>query len=174
MASIIPASNSPEEPWLRGPLEGVHPLLAPTIHAYMQASEDLARWTEGLTPDQIWKRPQGLAPVGFHLRHIAGSVERLTAYLRGEQLTPAQIDAGHRELEPGASRDELLRAVQESLLSSERTIRALDVATLSAPRAVGRKRLPTTVAGLLVHLAEHTQRHVGAAIVTAKLARAED
>jgi hypothetical protein len=37
---------------------------------------------------------------------------------------------------------------------------------------VGRKKLPTTVIGLIVHLAEHTQRHVGQAVSAAKLARA--
>jgi hypothetical protein len=172
-ASNIPSSSSQaEEPWLRGPLDGVHPLLAPTIYAYQQAREDLARWTEGLSDAQIWTRPHGLGPVGFHLQHIAGSVERLTAYLRGEQLTAAQVEAARREMDPGPGREELLRRVDESLRSSEQTIRALDPAVLEQPRAVGRKRLPTTAAGLLVHLAEHTQRHVGAAIVTAKLVSA--
>jgi uncharacterized damage-inducible protein DinB len=46
----------------------------------------------------------------------------------------------------------------------------MDPATLGDARTVGRKRLPTTVIGLLTHIAEHTQRHVGQAIVTAKLA----
>ena len=74
-----------------GPLPGSFQLLAPTLYAYAQAREDLARWTEGLTDAEIWSRPHGLAPIGFHLRHIAGSVERLTAYMRGEQLTPETI-----------------------------------------------------------------------------------
>ena len=80
-------ANDSVEPWLRGPLEGVHPLVAPTLHAYMQVQEDLDHWTAGLTDEQIWSRPHGLAPVGFQLRHIAGSVDRLTTYLRGEQLS---------------------------------------------------------------------------------------
>src|SRR5579863_10263168 len=95
------------EPWLRGPLEGVDVLLAPTLHAYAQTREDLAHWTEGLSDAQIWARPHGLAPVGFQLRHIAGSVERLTTYLRGEQLTPQQIGAIQHELDAGAGRAEL-------------------------------------------------------------------
>ena len=159
------------EPWLRGPLEGVDTLLAPTLHAFAQAREDLAHWTEGLSDAQIWARPHGLAPVGFQLRHIAGSLERLTTYLRGEQLTAAQIDAIARELDAGAGRSELLEAVNDSLDRSERVIRALNPAKLSDARAVGRERLPTTAMGLVVHLAEHTQRHVGEAIITAKLAR---
>src|ERR1700689_1972823 len=88
-----PVEPGPVEPWLRGPLAGVHPLVAPTVHAYMQALEDLAHWTDGLSDAQIWSRPHDLAPVGFHLRHIAGSVERLTTYLRGRELTSQQLEA---------------------------------------------------------------------------------
>jgi DinB superfamily len=159
------------EPWLRGPLAGVHPLLAPTVHAYMQAQEDLAHWTAGLSDAQIWLRPHGLAPVGFQLRHIAGSVERLTTYLRGRELTSQQLEATRGEMEPGPGRAALLEMVTRSLQASERVIRALNPATLTEARTVGRRQLPTTVAGLAVHLAEHTQRHVGELIITSKLAR---
>jgi len=159
------------EPWLRGPLEGVHPLVAPTLYAYAQAREDLAHWTEGLSEAQMWAKPQGLAPVGFQLRHIAGSVERLTTYLQGGQLTLDQVKAIDLEMVPGATREDLLRTVNDALDQSEAVIRALDPATLADLREVGRRRLPTTVVGLVVHLAEHTQRHVGEAIITAKLAR---
>jgi uncharacterized damage-inducible protein DinB len=164
-------SRSSVEPWLRGPLDGVHPFLTPALHAYQQAREDLAHWTSGLADEQIWAKPHGLAPVGFQLRHIAGSVERLTTYLKGGQLTGVQMDALRHEMDPGAGRDELLHLVHMALLESEKVIRAIDPATLAEPRTVGRKQLPTTVAGLLIHLAEHTQRHVGQVIVTAKLLR---
>jgi hypothetical protein len=160
-----------EEPWLRGPLAGVHSLLAPTLYAFAQAREDLVQWTEGLTDDEIWLQPYGVASVGFQLRHIAGSVERLTTYLRGEQLTPQQLAAIPREMEPGAGRLTLLEEINEALHQSEQVIRALDPTILSDSRSVGRKGLPTTVIGLVVHLAEHTQRHVGELIVTTKLAR---
>ncbi len=53
---------------------------------------------------------------------------------------------------------------------AESVIRSLDPSSLAEPRWVGRNRLPTTVIGLLTHIAEHTQRHVGEAIVTARLA----
>jgi len=146
-------------------------LLAPTLYAYAQALEDIAHWTASLSDAQIWSRPHGLAPVGFQLRHIAGSVERLTGYLSGQQLTSRQLEAAHGEMEPGLGRAALLEMVTRSLQDSERVIRALDPSTLTDARAVGRKRLPSTVAGLVVHLAEHTQRHVGELIVTTKLAR---
>ena len=119
----------------------------------------------------VASRPHGLAPVGFQLRHIAGSVERLTTYLRGDQLTPEQLEAIPNEMDPGPGRTKLLSDVKEALDKSERTIRTLDPAILTELRCVGRKLLPTTVVGLVVHLAEHTQRHVGELIVTAKLAR---
>jgi hypothetical protein len=160
-----------EEPWLRGPLAGVHPLVAPTLHAFAQVREDLALWTDGLTDAEIWSKPYGLAPVGFQLRHIAGSVERLTTYLRGEQLTAQQLIAIPREMEPGPGRLALLAEINEALQQCEQTLRALDPASLTDSRSVGRKELPTTVIGLVVHLAEHTQRHVGELIVTTKLAR---
>jgi hypothetical protein len=160
-----------DEPWLRGPVEGVHPLIGATLHAYMQTEEDLAQWTDGLTDAQLWARPHSLAPVGFQLRHIARSVDRLTTYLRGEQLTTQQLEAARSEMEPGASREELLETVRKALRDSERVIRAITPDTFTEARAVGRKQLPTTVAALVVHLAEHTQRHVGELIVTAKVAR---
>jgi hypothetical protein len=123
----------PIEAWLRGALEGVHPLVAPTVHAYMQALEDLARWTDGLSDAQIWSRPHGLAPVGFQLRHIAGSVERLTAYLRGDPLTNQQLEAARSEMESGPGRSELLEMVTRSLQDSERVIRSLNPALWPTP-----------------------------------------
>jgi hypothetical protein len=157
------------EPWLRGPIADVHPLLMPTLHSFAQVREDLARWTDGLTDAQIWLRPHGLAPVGFHLRHIARSVDRLTTYLEGRQLTLDQLEAARQEIEPDAALPALLDEISEALARSDRVIRSVEPGDLSAPRYVGRKRLPTTVIGLIVHLAEHTQRHVGELIVTAKL-----
>jgi hypothetical protein len=47
-------------------------------------------------------------------------------------------------------------------------VRGIDLGILTEPRYVGRKMLPSTVIGLLTHIAEHTQRHVGQAITTAR------
>jgi hypothetical protein len=160
------------EPWLRGPLPQVHAILAPILCALQQTREDLARHTAGLTVSQVWARPHGLAPLGFHLRHIAGSVDRLTVYLEGRQLEAAQMAALAAEMEPGANLEELLADVEGALRRTEQVVRAINPATFAEPRWVGRKRLPTTVMGLLVHIAEHTQRHVGQAIGAAQLARA--
>ena len=158
------------EPWLRGPLPDVHPLLAPALHSFQQTREDLAAHTEGLTPAQIWARPHGLAPLGFHIRHMAGSVDRLSTYLEARQLDESQMAALDAEMQLGAPLGELLAHLDRSLSRAEQVIRAIDPATLAEPRTVGRKRLPTTVIGLLTHIAEHTQRHLGQAITAAKLA----
>src|SRR5260370_33340230 len=115
-----------EEPWLRGPISGVSPLVAPVLYAFQQAREDLARHTEGLTTEQIWARPFGLAPVGFHLRHIAGSVDRLATYLLGNQLDKAQLAALPAEMDPGGSRDELLVRLNSALAEAEARIRTID------------------------------------------------
>lgn len=161
------------EPWLRGPVPGVDTRLAPLFYAFQQAREDLARFSEGLTPEQIWSRPHGIAPLGFHLRHMALSVERLMTYLQGRALTPEQLAAGDTEKQPGAGREELLAALESAFRDAEAVVRTIDPATFAEPRTVGRKRLPTTVLGLLTHTAEHTQRHLGEAIITAKIARVQ-
>lgn len=146
-----------EEPWLRGPIAGVDPLTAPVLYAFMQAREDLERYTEGLTTEEIWKRG-----VGFHIRHISRSTDRLMAYLQGCRT----VELG--EGGPGASREELLAELDHVFKRAEVVVRAIDPATLRDAREVGRKCLPTTVIGLLTHIAEHTQRHVGQAISAAK------
>jgi uncharacterized damage-inducible protein DinB len=111
--------------------------------------------------------------VGFHLRHIAGSTGRLMTYLQGSALNPEQLASLEVEHVPaGAGRTELLALLDEAFRDAETVVRAIDPATLAEPRTVGRKHLPTTVIGLLVHIAEHTQRHVGQAISAAKRVRA--
>jgi DinB superfamily len=152
-------------------LAGVDPMLAPLLYSFQQAREDLASFTEGMMPDQLWSRPFGLNPVGREIRHIGGSVDRLTTYLEGKQLSDIQLHELSSEFDPGAPREELLRELDRRLARAEEVVRSLDPKALTEARAVGRKRLPTTVIGLIVHIAEHTQRHVGQAINTAKAAR---
>jgi uncharacterized damage-inducible protein DinB len=143
----------------------------PVFHSFMMVREDLARYTEGLTTEDVWRRTGALPPLGFHLRHIAHSVDRLVTYLCGDQLSDAQIATLKQESEPGATLAELLEDINEKLSDAERRIRTIDATMLAEPRYIGKKRLPSTVLGLLVHIAEHTQRHLGQAITTAKLAR---
>ena len=170
-ADYTKAMDALPEPWMRGPMDGVHALLAPVLYSFQMAREDLDRYTAGLPPERVWATPYGLAPVGFHILHIAGSTSRLMTYLQGRELTEAQWEAMAAEGSPGnLSREQLLGMLNQAFHDAEMVIRALDPATLGEPRTVGRKRLPTTVIGLLTHVAEHTQRHVGQAIAAAKLA----
>jgi hypothetical protein len=157
------------EPWLRGPLQDVNPLLAPVLRALQQAQEDLEKFCSRCTDEEIWTRPYGLAPLGFHLRHIAGSLDRLTTYLEGGQLTESQFAFLHSEMDAGGTRPELLCLVADAIARASQVVTGLDPDSLTASRTVGRKNFPTTVIGLSIHLAEHSQRHVGQAITVCNL-----
>lgn len=166
MNEITPALP---EPWLRGTLTEVPAVPRAVLHALELAREDLWKWCFPLTNAQLNERPAGIAPVAFHLRHIARSLDRLLTYAEGRQLEETQVASLKTELEPGATHDQVLAELETALEHSGRRVRALASENFAAPRLVGKKQLPTTLGGLLVHVAEHTQRHVGQAITTAKL-----
>ncbi len=157
------------EPWLRGSHRELDFARRALVHSFEQVREDLQLWTAGLTDAQVWTPADSLPPLGFQLKHIAGSVDRLTTYAVGGELNEQQLAFLREESQPGASLAELLALVDAALREGER--RAVSVQNLEEVRFVGRKRLPTTAGGLLIHTAEHTQRHLGQAIVTAKLLR---
>lgn len=161
------------EPWISGSYAEVDPLVRPLLHCFDHALLDLEKWTEGLTTEQMWARPLGLGAVGFHMKHITGSADRLFTYAGGQMLSEEQMRALRaEETEAGGSREELLGEMRRMFAGIAQKVRALDPATLREARGVGRKQLPTTVHGLLVHIAEHTMRHVGEAIITAKVVKA--
>lgn len=156
------------EPWLRGTLTDVDPIRRAVLHALELAAEDAARWTAGLTEEQLFARPAGIAPIAFHLRHIARSLDRLLTYAEGEQLNEAQLQALKTEMDPDSA--EKVRAeFSGGLARATDLIRAISPEDFAKPRGVGRKQLPTTVGGLLVHCADHTQRHIGQIVTTAKI-----
>src|SRR5713101_4384151 len=161
------------EPWLRGTLQEVPPVQRAVLHALELARGDLKRWCGGLTDDQLNARPAGLPPVAFHLRHIARSLDRLLSYAEGRSLTAEQLVELKAESAPDAIRDDLFSELEGALRKSAIRIRALSDDALEQTRNVGRRHLPTSVAGLLVHVADHTQRHVGQAITTAKIILAQ-
>lgn len=165
-------SDQHVEPWLSGKLADVHPGIAPLLYSFRQAVEDLEKWTEGLSDEQVWARPLGLGSLGFQLQHIAGSTERLLTYAKGDPLSPEQLAAMKAEGEPRGTLRELLSSVRDTFSRLENMVREFDTNQLFDSRTVGRKQLPTTVIGLLTHTAEHMQRHVGEAIITAKVLRA--
>ncbi len=160
------------EPWLSGTLGEYHAVVRAVLHGLQQAQEDIEEWTDDLIDEELWARPSGLAPVGFQLRHIAGSIDRLLTYARGEQLSAGQLTILKAEMEPGPGRGEFLALMEKTFAAAAAQVRATDPAMLTEARGVGRKALPTTVGGLLIHTAEHTQRHVGQLIVTVRVLRA--
>ncbi len=162
----------PPEPWLRGPLPHAGPLVSNLYYTFAQAREELAAALSGLTAEEVWSRPYGLASVGFHVRHMGGAAERLGSYLQGGQLTADQLLEMKAEAETGASGEELLAQLEARFARLEREVQTIDPARLEEPREVGRARLPSTAIGLIVHIAEHTQRHLGQAITMAKLVKA--
>ena len=158
------------EPWLRGTLTDVDAVRRGVLHALELAREDVTRWCTGLTDVQLEARPLGLPSVGFQMRHIVGSLDRLLTYAEERQLSEEQLDTLNREMDAGASRDDLIRDFGSGIESAMRRIRAIAPASYEEPRSVGRKLLPTSIGGLLVHCADHTQRHVGQLVTTAKVA----
>jgi hypothetical protein len=154
------------EPWLRGALTEVDAVRRQVLHALELASEDAERWCASLSDVEIEARPFGIAPVGFHLRHIARSLDRLLTYAEGRQLSKAQLAALAGELTPGPN---ALAEFRSGLLAAAERVRELRPSTFEEVRHVGRNRLPSTVGGLLVHCAEHSQRHIGQAVTTVKV-----
>ena len=166
------------EAWLRGPVPNVEPMLMPAAHALLQASDELWAAARGLSVRELWSSPGGgAASAGFHLRHIAGSIDRLLTYARGESLDERQHAALAAEREPGeppADAESLLRDAQRAIDAALETIRATPASMLLEARAVGRQRLPSTVLGLLAHIGEHTLRHAGQVVTTAKVVGGDD
>lgn len=164
-------TNRPEV-WLRGPLPGYPQLLLPVAHALLQAREDIDRLASTVAPAQVWLKPGGAASIGFHILHIGGSIDRLCTYARGDMLSEAQMAVLRAESSAEASGAPLADTVAHAIETIDRALdqlRRTPESSLLEPRAVGRGRLPSTVVGLLVHVAEHTTRHVGQAITTASI-----
>jgi uncharacterized damage-inducible protein DinB len=160
------------EAWMRGPVEGVPPLLMPAAHALIGAAEDMEAAVEGLSADELWAKPGGAASAGFHLAHAAGSLHRLLTYARGEALTDEQFAYLRAEGDAGApprTAAELVATMHATVERALAQIRATSPDALLEFRGVGRQQLPSNVLGLLFHAAEHTQRHTGQAITTARI-----
>jgi hypothetical protein len=168
---------SEPEVWLRGPVEDVTPMLQPVAHGLLQCRLEVRATLPSLTPSQIWARPGGAASAGYHVRHAIGSLDRLLTYARGMQLSREQMTALREEGQSDESDgigDVLVTDFDTAVERALKQVRAIDPATLLEPREVGRARLPSTVIGLLFHAAEHTQRHVGQLVTTAKILHGGD
>ena len=157
------------EPWLRGTLRETPAILRAVLHALQAAEEDLVRWCGALNHEELSARPSGLPSVAFHLKHIAGSLDRLLTYAEGHELSEQQLQALHAESSMAFDVETLFRELHAALQASADRVRRVNFRELEQPRTVGRLVLPTTLGGLLVHIADHTQRHVGQAITTARI-----
>jgi hypothetical protein len=157
------------EPWLRGTLTELDPLRRGVLHAFWMASEDVARWCVGLSDVEMEARPLGLPSVGFQMRHMVRSLDRLLTYAEGRLLNETQMAALASEMEAASSREAVFSEFEAGMRSAEERVRAFLPESFQQARGVGRKMLPTTVGGLLVHCAEHTQRHAGQMVTTAKV-----
>ena len=164
------------EAWLNGPVRGVPDLLQPVAHALLNAAQQVRPAIEGLTSSQLTARPGEIASIAYHVRHAMGSLDRLFTYARGEALSDAQRNALLEEKnadDAGLTAASLIDAFDSAVDRALAQLRSTDEKTLLEHRVVGRAQLPSTVLGLLFHGGEHTVRHAGQIVTTAKLVRAD-
>ena len=158
--------------WLHGPIDGVPAPLQPVAHALVEAAQDIRTLLAPLTTEQTWTRPYGAASVGFHVRHSMGSLDRLLTYARGEALGEDQLATLAAEKTMGASAGGPAQLGADFDAAIDRALdqlRSTPSDTLLNHREVGRAKLPSNVLGLLAHAADHTYRHVGQAVTTARI-----
>jgi DinB superfamily len=175
LMTTSPTQTPYTEPWLRGTHADVPAAARAVLHALDLALDDLTKWTAGLADAEIRASPLGLTPIAFHLRHIAGSTDRILTYAEGGQLSAVQLAALKGEQGSEGNQEslaELLAAVEAAFSDAGERIRVLAGANLDTPRFVGRKQLPASLGGAMIHVADHTQRHVGQVVTTAKVLRA--
>jgi len=165
----------PAEVWLRGPVDGIEPLLQPAAHTLIQVGEDVLPLVRDLSPEQLWSRPGGVASIGFLLAHTPGSLERLLTYARGAALSKAQFAALAAERvihDTRPSLSSLTDTFSAALDAALVYLRTVPASALLLPREVGRKKLPSTTLGLIFHAAEHSSRHAGQVVTLNRIVRA--
>jgi uncharacterized damage-inducible protein DinB len=162
-----------QEPWQRGTHAELDVVRRAVVHALELAEEDVERWCAPLDDAVMFERVGSLPSVAFHLRHIVRSLDRLLTYAEANALTTEQFEALRSENAGGTTR-EVMAEFRAGLVAAKARVIAVDPATYTDPRKVGRAGLLSTVGGLLIHCAEHTSRHVGQAVTTAKLVRNAD
>jgi uncharacterized damage-inducible protein DinB len=170
--STSPAPTPYTEPWLSGTHTDVPAVGRAVLHALELALDDIRKWTDGLTDAEVHAQPLGLPAISFHLKHIARSIDRILTYAEGAQLTTDQLTAMKAEQTGAEILSDLLTELEASLTNAAQRIRKLAAGNFDEPRAVGRKQLPTSMGGALIHVADHTQRHTGQVVTTAKILKA--
>ena len=158
------------EHWLRGPVDQVPALMQPAAHALLQVRAEVNSVIAGLSEGKLWMQPNGVAAPGFHLQHITGVIDRLFTYAREESLSDAQMEwlSGEGK-NKSRLMEELMDILNQQVDKAIEQLKNTDPAVLTDTRYVGRKRIPSTVIGLLSHAAEHSMRHLGQLLVTVRV-----
>lgn len=165
--SIVSDNQEPEF-WLSGNIPGIASQLQPAAHALLQSRRELLQYTKDFPDTLLWKKAYGRASVGFHMQHLTGVLDRMLTYAIGKSLSEEQFKYLKNEGNPETNTtiSQLVDAFDikvDEALEFFKTIPEID---LTKERTVGRKKLPSTVLGLLFHAAEHSQRHIGQLLVT--------
>ncbi len=160
------------EPWLRGSHADVPAVGRAVLHAFDLALDDITKWTKGLTDLEVHAQPLGLPALSFHLKHIARSTDRLLTYAEGGQVSSDQLALLKSEQIGCETLPEILAELETAFSNAADRVRVLATADFNTFRGVGRKQLPTSIGGALVHVADHAQRHVGQVVTTAKVLKA--
>ena len=150
-------------------------MLQPVAHSLLQCREEVVQAVGPLTPPELYYQPGGAASAGFHVRHAAGSLDRLFTYARGESLSAGQMSALRAEAAADAAPEAALTVIAVFEAGVDRALQQLrrtDESRLLERRGVGRAQLPSTTLGLLFHAAEHTQRHTGQMVTTVRIVKA--
>ncbi|SKB75065.1 DinB superfamily protein [Salegentibacter holothuriorum] len=160
--------NNKPEVWLRGKILGVPNLLQPAAHALLQSSEEVEKYIKDFPEELLWKKPAGRASVGFHLQHLTGVIDRMLTYAKAEKLSETQFEYLENEgvVNPQIALVFLVQNFRDKVEEALVFLKNTPENKLTEFRVVGRKKLPSTVIGLLFHAAEHSQRHVGQLLVT--------
>lgn len=159
------------EVWLRGPVKDIPDLLQPAAHALLQTLEEANKYTLNVPDSKLWKKPTGRASIAFHLQHITGVIDRMLTYAQDNTLSEKQFDYLKSEGVVNASITKalLLQNLETKIQEALAYFKSIPNSNLTATRTVGRKKLPSTVIGLLFHAAEHSQRHIGQLLVTTSI-----
>jgi len=160
------------EVWQRGPIENIPALLQTVAHALIEVSEEAHSIMEGFPEKLLWERPEGVASPAFHLQHIEGVIDRLFTYARKELLNEKQMDKismeGNKE-KTSLSIHQMLDLLDKRISDAVEELKNVNPNSLTEPRGIGRKQIPTTLIGLYVHAAEHSMRHIGQLLVTVRI-----
>jgi uncharacterized damage-inducible protein DinB len=172
----MPTQKLPEA-WLRGSVENIPALVQPVAHALLQAREEVNELMQDFPDELLWIKPADAASTGFHLQHLKGVLDRLFTYAKGQTLSEEQLKALKTEGNPQQTKSnvqELVHAFNQQVNKALEELQQINEQTLTEFRGVGRAQLPSTVMGLLFHAAEHTMRHLGQLIVTARIVKHEN